>query len=295
MQTAAPMEGCSARPLLAPSSYRWRKMFNDTLKAVGFDQVDYRPYSLGRGRATHYFTFQGSFDKLLVLGSWQSSKTARIYVNEGLSVLTNIQAPLTPFTRNLRSQYATSLPQPLPKLDRVLKKVQGRVTWKKHQKRTRKKNARGVRSGLVPMSRVWPGLGNPLFYTLAREFGFGRLPWKCKLFCVKIPVPNFSFNLKTLVLQSYKSVSAPTEPLGYNDPVFKDECKLNECFSVVLASVPHPCPPRKKQPEKRTHGGCDQGWSPLFYTLAREFGFGRLPRGCKLFCGLLLLGEIFRF
>ena len=102
---------------LTGSNYAWRKLFNETLAAVNFHKVDYRPYSLRRGGATHFFAHQGSFDKLLVLGRWQSAKTARIYVNEGLSVLTNITLSLTPFTRNLRSQYLHSLTRPLPKLD----------------------------------------------------------------------------------------------------------------------------------------------------------------------------------
>ena len=46
----------SPRTSLTPSSYGWRKMFNDMLKAVGFDQVDYLPYSLRRGGATIFFT-----------------------------------------------------------------------------------------------------------------------------------------------------------------------------------------------------------------------------------------------
>ena len=151
----------SGRTKLAPSNYGWRKMFNDTLKAVGFQHVDYRPYSLRRGGATHYFTFQGSFDKLLVLGRWQSIKTARIYVNEGLSVLTNISVPLTPFTRNLRSQYARSLTQSLPKLSLALKSVQGRVTWKKHQKRRKNICTQGaIRVGLqcLGFGRTWRAL-----------------------------------------------------------------------------------------------------------------------------------------
>ena len=78
MQEIASVENSSSRPHDAASSYGWRKMFNDTLKAVGLDKVDYRPYSLRRGGATHFFTFQGSFDKLLFLGRWQSAKTARI-------------------------------------------------------------------------------------------------------------------------------------------------------------------------------------------------------------------------
>ena len=78
-----------ARPetLLTGPSHKWRKTFSDLLSAVHLDQFDYRPYSLRRGGATHWFQHHGRFDTLLVLGRWQSASTARIYVNEGLAVL----------------------------------------------------------------------------------------------------------------------------------------------------------------------------------------------------------------
>ena len=158
----------ASRVSLTPSPYAWRKLFNDTLNAVGFSAVDYRPYSLRRGGATHFFTVQSSFDKLLVLGRWQSAKTARIYVNEGLSVLTRIRIPYTPFTRNLRTQYLKSLALSLPKLDLAPKSAQGRATWKKQQKRTRKKGTGCASWGVVfrvlglagpeePFKTLWPG------------------------------------------------------------------------------------------------------------------------------------------
>ena len=62
-------------------------------------------------------------------------KTARICVNEGLSVLAELQLPHTPFTKNLRSQYLKSFTQALPKFDHAPSKVQGRANWKKHHKK----------------------------------------------------------------------------------------------------------------------------------------------------------------
>lgn len=132
----------SSQTKLAGSNYLWRKTFNDTLIALDFSAVDFRPYSLRRGGATHFFTHQGSFDRLLVLGRWQSSRTARIYVNEGMSVLTELNLKLTPFARNVRAQYLRSFTQPLPKLSQAPKRVQSRGSWKKHEKKkNRKKKA----------------------------------------------------------------------------------------------------------------------------------------------------------
>ena len=124
---------------LTGSSYQWRKTFNDTLTALSFNSVDFRPYSLRRGGATHFFTRQGSFDKLCVLGRWQSAKTARIYVNEGVAVLAELNLKLNPFAKNLRAQYLRSFTSPLPKLDHAPKRVQARGKWKKHRKKARKR------------------------------------------------------------------------------------------------------------------------------------------------------------
>lgn len=55
-----------------------------------------------RGGATFWFSKHHSLDRLLIDGRWQAAKTARIYLNEGLSVLAQINLPrndkrLTPF------------------------------------------------------------------------------------------------------------------------------------------------------------------------------------------------------
>ena len=166
---------------LTGASHSWRKTFNQTLEAVGLTQVDFRPYSLRRGGATHFFTSQGTFDKLLVLGRWQSAKTARIYVNQGLAVLAELNMPLTPFSKNLRTQYLKSLNQTLPKLEPAPRKVQGRATWKKHPRKDRKKRTGVAYLGLVSCVLGLAGPGVPLkLYTLARDFGHGRVPWGCK-------------------------------------------------------------------------------------------------------------------
>ena len=126
----------SRTALLTGSAHQWRNKFNDVLKAVGFDSIDYRPYSLRRGGATHYFTLHGRFDSLLVLGRWQAAATARLYLNEGLATVAELSLPWTRFSKNLRSQYLTSLTKPLPKLELTKRPSQRRGHWKRAKEDT---------------------------------------------------------------------------------------------------------------------------------------------------------------
>ena len=45
----------------------------------------FRPYSLRRGGATHWFRTTGSLDATTDRGRWGCVKTARIYINTGLA------------------------------------------------------------------------------------------------------------------------------------------------------------------------------------------------------------------
>ena len=118
---------------LTGPSHKWRKMFSEFMCNLDLDKWQYRPYSLRRGGATHYFNLWASFDRLLVLGRWQAASTARIYINSGLAVLNDLQIPWTPYRKNLRAQYVSSLTKPLPKLERtkLSKASQKRGRWKK--------------------------------------------------------------------------------------------------------------------------------------------------------------------
>ena len=126
-----------AQQLIAGPSHVWRNKFNQALHALSFDRWDFRPYSLRRGGATYQFNLHGQFDRLLIQGRWQSVKTARIYVNDGLAVLAELTIPWSSFSRNLRTQFHVSLTKPLPKLSPVAsrgqtsRKAQKRGTWKK--------------------------------------------------------------------------------------------------------------------------------------------------------------------
>ena len=110
---------------LCSKAPQWRKMFNDTLVAVGFDTFDFRPYSLRRGGATHWFKKWGSLDRLLLYGRWQNARTARTYVNDGLAVLASMHLPWTPINRRFRLIFQNSCRTPVPSLEQALKSRPG--------------------------------------------------------------------------------------------------------------------------------------------------------------------------
>ena len=95
------------RASLCPSASVWRKMFKSCLSDLSLSLFEFRPYSLRRGGSTFWFAKHGSLDRLLVAGRWQAARTARIYINEGLSVLAELHLPhksLLPFARVFHSQ-----------------------------------------------------------------------------------------------------------------------------------------------------------------------------------------------
>ena len=135
------IHSCGPKAPLCPPAHVWRRQFADILTALSFDKWDFRPYSLRRGGATHQFRAHGSFDRLMQHGRWQSLKTARVYINDGMAVLAQLSIPWTPFSTNLRSQYLSSLTTRLPPLEPAQRKrvSQSGGSRKKKSKRTGKK------------------------------------------------------------------------------------------------------------------------------------------------------------
>ena len=78
---------------LTPKPHQWRSLFASALEALRLTPLEFRPYSLRRGGATFWFNQHGSFDRLLVQGRWAASKTARIYLNDGLAQLADMTLP----------------------------------------------------------------------------------------------------------------------------------------------------------------------------------------------------------
>ena len=58
---------------------------------LGFSHSRLTPYCLRRGGATHLFSSTFSFDRVTVIGRWSQVRTARIYVNEALALLSSIR------------------------------------------------------------------------------------------------------------------------------------------------------------------------------------------------------------
>ena len=79
--------------LLCGSHSAWRGKFNQCIEQLGLEEWSFRPYSLRRGGATHWFSKHGNLDRIMVMGRWQAQRTARIYINEGLSVLAEMAIP----------------------------------------------------------------------------------------------------------------------------------------------------------------------------------------------------------
>ena len=79
---------------LALSPGKWRGLFNESLCALGLEDYGFRPYSLRRGGATFWFSKHQSLDRILISGRWQTQKSARIYIHEGLSLLAGMNLPV---------------------------------------------------------------------------------------------------------------------------------------------------------------------------------------------------------
>ena len=83
----------SASTRLTPAPAKWRALFNSCLAGLGIEHLGFRPYSLRRGGATYWFQKHHNLDRILLQGRWHTQKSARIYLNEGLSVLAQMNVP----------------------------------------------------------------------------------------------------------------------------------------------------------------------------------------------------------
>ena len=112
----------------------------ESLSATGLDDHLFRPYSLRRGGATSYFAKHASLDRLLIAGRWQSSKTARVYINEGLAILAELQLRTNAQAKAFRRQYEKSKSLELQTLEHAPKGRAGGSGSKKrkHGKKPRK-------------------------------------------------------------------------------------------------------------------------------------------------------------
>ena len=77
-------------PVLTVTPSKFRKLFQEA--ATYFGIVDrLTVYSLRRGGATWSFLQHGSMEKVLLRGRWQSTKTARIYLQDAVAGMSDLQ------------------------------------------------------------------------------------------------------------------------------------------------------------------------------------------------------------
>ena len=77
-------------PLGGPS-WLFRQKFEKLTDACGLAAFGFRPYSLRRGGATELWRTTSNLDAVVMAGRWRHATTARIYVSDGLAVLTEIK------------------------------------------------------------------------------------------------------------------------------------------------------------------------------------------------------------
>ena len=88
-------KACTPATHLTQSPAKWRSLFNQCLERLKIQDFGFRPYSLRRGGATFWFQKHQNPDRILVQGRWHTHKSARIYLNEGLAVLSHLKLPAT--------------------------------------------------------------------------------------------------------------------------------------------------------------------------------------------------------
>ena len=128
------MKLSSGMQKLSYSPAKWRGLFQEALTSLNLQSFEFRPYSLRRGGATWWFGKHQSLDAILIQGRWQAAKTARLYINEGLAILAELQLTpkdprLKPFISMFRSHLLTptfATLEPPPKVGRKGGRGKGR-------------------------------------------------------------------------------------------------------------------------------------------------------------------------
>ena len=64
----------------------FRAKFARLVQEAGVPKCNWKPYSLRRGGATTDFLHHGQLDRTMVRGRWASAKTARLYIDDAVSM-----------------------------------------------------------------------------------------------------------------------------------------------------------------------------------------------------------------
>ena len=84
---------CRSDPIVATGAPAFRRWFRWGLETLGVAHVGFLPYSVRRGGATHRFQQDPNVPNILLIGRWNDSRTARIYITEGALFLTKLALP----------------------------------------------------------------------------------------------------------------------------------------------------------------------------------------------------------
>ena len=77
------------QPVMNVTPHKFRKLFLGAALKFGFSER-LTVYSLRRGGATWAFLQHGSMEKVLLRGRWQSTKTARIYLQDAVAGMSDL-------------------------------------------------------------------------------------------------------------------------------------------------------------------------------------------------------------
>ena len=69
----------------------FRARFNTALRFFRLDLNAYKLYSIRRGGATHDFRSHGQLSRIQIRGSWGSARVCRIYINESLAMMSQVE------------------------------------------------------------------------------------------------------------------------------------------------------------------------------------------------------------
>ena len=79
--------------LVSESPATFRAGFATDLRKIGLSPVDYKPYSLRRGGATHKYRSGVTMGAIAEMGRWAHLATCRIYVNDAMAEVARVTLP----------------------------------------------------------------------------------------------------------------------------------------------------------------------------------------------------------
>ena len=103
---------------LEPSGLIWnhsgsafRDRFHAALQALELSPLEFHPYSIRRGGATHSYMTSLALDRVILRGRWRSLSVARIYLEDGQAHMSSIR--LSPQAKAHLAQAVRGLPSQL--------------------------------------------------------------------------------------------------------------------------------------------------------------------------------------